>query len=76
MSSERLNGLATICIDEKELLDEIVMDASINKFTYANIRRKIKDNIYNLSNKNVFWCIKVFIRNIIIIIIILKDPSF
>jgi hypothetical protein len=29
MSSERLNGLATICIDERELLDEIVIDASI-----------------------------------------------
>lgn len=44
---------------------------------HANIRRKFKDNIYDMSNKNVFGCIKVFIRNIIIIIIILlKDHLF
>ncbi|XP_066323458.1 uncharacterized protein [Miscanthus floridulus] len=39
MSQERLNGLATLCI-EKKLLDEIDIEAIINDFAAANIRRK------------------------------------
>ena len=38
MSQERLNGLATLCI-EKKLLDEIDIDAIINDFAAANVRR-------------------------------------
>ena len=38
MSQERLNGLATLCI-EKKLLDEIDIEATINDFAAANIRR-------------------------------------
>ena len=39
MSSERLNDLATLCI-EKKVLDEFDIGARINNFTSANIRRK------------------------------------
>ena len=39
MSQERLNGLATLCI-EKKLLDEIDIDAIINDFASVNVRRK------------------------------------
>jgi hypothetical protein len=39
MSQERLNGLATLCI-EKKLLDEIDIEAIINDFAAANVRRK------------------------------------
>ena len=38
MSQERLNGLATLCI-EKKLLDEIDIDATINDFASVNLRR-------------------------------------
>ena len=38
MSQERLNGLATLCI-EKELLGEIDIEAIINDFAAANVRR-------------------------------------
>ena len=38
MSQERLNGLATLCI-EKKLLDEIDIEAIINDFAAANVRR-------------------------------------
>ncbi|XP_062232383.1 uncharacterized protein LOC133929596 [Phragmites australis] len=38
MSHERLNGLATLCI-EKKLLDEIDIDTIINDFASRNIRR-------------------------------------
>ncbi|XP_062203442.1 uncharacterized protein LOC133905697 [Phragmites australis] len=38
MSQERLNGLATLCI-EKKLLDEIDIDTIINDFASRNIRR-------------------------------------
>jgi hypothetical protein len=39
MSQERLNGLATLCIENK-LLDEIDIEAIINDFIAANVRRK------------------------------------
>ncbi|XP_066347998.1 uncharacterized protein [Miscanthus floridulus] len=39
MSPERLNGLATLCI-EKRLLDEIDIDTIINDFASRNVRRK------------------------------------
>ncbi|XP_066385182.1 uncharacterized protein [Miscanthus floridulus] len=38
MSQERLNGLATLCI-KKKLLDEIDIEAIINDFAAANVRR-------------------------------------
>jgi hypothetical protein len=38
MSRDRLNGLATLCI-EKKLLDEIDTKAIINDFVAANVRR-------------------------------------
>ncbi len=38
MSQERLNGLATICI-EKKLLDEIDINTIINDFASRNVRR-------------------------------------
>jgi len=38
MSQERLNGLATLCI-EKKLLDEIDIHAIINDFASRNVRR-------------------------------------
>jgi hypothetical protein len=38
MSHERLNGLATICI-EKDLLDQINVDNVINDFASTNFRR-------------------------------------
>jgi hypothetical protein len=38
MSQERLNGLATLCI-EKKLLDEIDIEAIISDFAAANVRR-------------------------------------
>jgi len=39
MSQERLNGLATLCI-QKKLLDEIDIDAIINDFVLVNVKRK------------------------------------
>lgn len=39
MSQERLNGLATLCI-EKKLLDEIDINTIINDFASRNVRRK------------------------------------
>ena len=39
MSQDRLNGLATLCI-EKKLLDKINIDAIINDFASRNVRRK------------------------------------
>ncbi|XP_066396218.1 uncharacterized protein [Miscanthus floridulus] len=39
MSQERLNGLAILCI-EKKLLDKIDIEAIINDFASANVRRK------------------------------------
>ena len=39
MSQERLNGLATICI-EKDLLDKVNVDTIINDFASKNARRK------------------------------------
>jgi hypothetical protein len=39
MSQERLNGLATICI-EKGLLDQINVDNIINDFASTNFRKK------------------------------------
>ncbi|KAE8773641.1 hAT family dimerization domain containing protein [Hordeum vulgare] len=39
MSQERLNGLATICI-EKDLLDKVNVDTIINDFSSKNARRK------------------------------------
>lgn len=39
MSQERLNGLATICI-EKDLLDKVNIDTIINDFASKNSRRK------------------------------------
>jgi hypothetical protein len=38
MSQERLNGLATLCI-EKKLLDEIDIDTIITDFASKNVRR-------------------------------------
>ena len=38
MSQERLNGLATLCI-EKKLLDEINVNKIIDEFASRNIRR-------------------------------------
>jgi hypothetical protein len=38
MSQERLNGLATLCI-EKKLLDEIDINSIINDFASRNVRR-------------------------------------
>jgi hypothetical protein len=38
MSQERLNGLATLCI-EKRLLDEIDIDTIINDFASRHVRR-------------------------------------
>ena len=40
MSQERLNGLATLCI-EKKLLDEIDTNSIIDDFASRNVRRKI-----------------------------------
>ncbi|KAF0894828.1 hypothetical protein E2562_003712 [Oryza meyeriana var. granulata] len=37
---ERLNGLATLCI-EKRLLDEIDIDTIINDFASRNVRRNL-----------------------------------
>ncbi|VAH18108.1 unnamed protein product [Triticum turgidum subsp. durum] len=39
MTQERLNGLATLCI-EKKLLDEIDIDPIISDFASRNVRRK------------------------------------
>ena len=39
MSQERLNGLATLCI-QKNLLDEIDIDIVVSDFISQNIRRK------------------------------------
>jgi hypothetical protein len=39
MSQERLNGLATLCI-EKKLLDEIDIDSIVTDFASRNVRRK------------------------------------
>uniref|UniRef100_A0A8I7B662 HAT C-terminal dimerisation domain-containing protein n=1 Tax=Hordeum vulgare subsp. vulgare TaxID=112509 RepID=A0A8I7B662_HORVV len=39
MLQERLNGLATLCI-EKQLLDEIDIDSIIDDFACRNARRK------------------------------------
>ncbi|KAM3390463.1 hypothetical protein ACQJBY_012204 [Aegilops geniculata] len=39
MSQERLNGLATLCI-EKDLLDEIDIDTIVSDFASQNFRRK------------------------------------
>jgi hypothetical protein len=39
MSQERLNGLATLCI-EKRLLDEIDIDSIVTDFASRNVRRK------------------------------------
>ncbi|KAI4982735.1 hypothetical protein ZWY2020_023227 [Hordeum vulgare] len=38
MSQERLNGLATLCI-EKKMLDEIDIDTIISDFASKNVRR-------------------------------------
>jgi hypothetical protein len=38
MSQERLNGLATLCI-EKKLLDKVDSNTIINDFTSRNVRR-------------------------------------
>jgi hypothetical protein len=38
MSQERLNGLATLCI-EKKLLDEIDINSIVGDFTSNNVRR-------------------------------------
>ena len=38
MSQERLNGLATLCI-EKKLLDEIIIDTMVTDFASKNVRR-------------------------------------
>jgi hypothetical protein len=38
MSQERLNGLATLCI-EKKLLDEIDIDGIVTKFASRNVTR-------------------------------------
>jgi hypothetical protein len=40
MSQERLNGLATLCI-EKQLLDDIDIDSIINDFASRSVRRNI-----------------------------------
>ena len=39
MSQERLNGLATLCI-EKNLVDEIDIDTIVSDFASQNVRRK------------------------------------
>ena len=39
MSQERLNGLATLCI-EKRFLDEIDINTIINEFASRNVRKK------------------------------------
>jgi hypothetical protein len=39
MSQERLNGLATLCI-EKKLVDEIDIDSIVTDFASRNFRRK------------------------------------
>ena len=39
VTQERLNGLATLCI-EKKLLDEIDIDPIISDFASRNVRRK------------------------------------
>jgi hypothetical protein len=38
MSQERLNGLATLCI-EKKLLDDIDINSIIDDFASKNVRR-------------------------------------
>ena len=38
MSQERLNGLATLCI-EKKLLDDVNIEAIIDDFSSRNVRR-------------------------------------
>jgi hypothetical protein len=38
MSQERLNGLATLCI-EKKLLDDVNIEATIDDFASRNVRR-------------------------------------
>ncbi|KAI5016838.1 hypothetical protein ZWY2020_037216 [Hordeum vulgare] len=38
MSQERLNGLATLCV-EKKMLDEIDIDTIISDFASKNVRR-------------------------------------
>jgi hypothetical protein len=40
MSQERLNGLATLCI-EKQLLDDIDTDSIITDFASRSVRRNI-----------------------------------
>jgi hypothetical protein len=45
ISQERLNGLATICI-EKKLLDAIDIETIINDFTSRSVRRNFRGNIY------------------------------
>ena len=39
MSQQRLNGLATLCI-EKDLLDEIDIDTIVSDFASQNVSRK------------------------------------
>ena len=41
MSQERLNGLATLCI-EKEMLNEINTDVIIDDFSSRSVRRNNK----------------------------------
>ena len=41
MSRERLNGLATLCI-EKKLLDKVDSNIIINDFTSINVRKNFK----------------------------------
>jgi hypothetical protein len=41
MSQERLNGLATLCI-EKKLLDKVDSNIIINDFTSINVRKNFK----------------------------------
>jgi hypothetical protein len=38
MSQERLDGLATLCI-EKKLLDDVNIEAIIDDFASSNVRR-------------------------------------
>jgi hypothetical protein len=38
MSQQRLNGLATLCI-EKKLLDDVDIDPIITEFALRNVRR-------------------------------------
>jgi hypothetical protein len=45
MSQDRLNGLATLCI-EKKILDEVDSNTIINDFTSRNVRRKFRGNMH------------------------------